>query len=261
MKAQMNEQTLAELMASMEEKKAILALDNHEYDPVLRTGTPGWNIARAEAKEALDKLEAAYLQRLGGVCARVFCVGGTPKQIEKMRLAAEQQSLAINADILFQMIAEKCLPYTGNPTRFTTTCSMIMRDELAKAYLRYCPTSEFPRVAPETFDEALGEDSDTARRNLASIIKRAAKLTAAKPLAAMYAKDMALRLASSLRVAEEPVAIVVVGITSEDLPDFEAEFFPGRPSEIIDVEKAKSAEGALAAAGKRLEAKMAGSLT
>lgn len=251
------EMTLAKIMEQMQEKRSFIEVPNTEYDPVTRQGIPGLNIAKAEAREALERLEAQYLNRLGEVCARVFCVGGTAEQVQKLRLAAEQHAVVVNADTLFQMIAEKCMPFTGNPVRFTTTASMIMRDELAKAYLRYCPDSEFPRVEPQFFDEQLGDDPVTARQKLASIVKRASKLTAKKPLAVTYAREIAARLAFDLKVSDEPVAIVVVGIDPDDLPDFDANFFPGRPSEVIEVDKVKNAEGALNAVGKKLEKKMA----
>lgn len=227
-----------------------------EYDPILKTGVPGLTIAKNEAKQEMYYLEKEYEKRIGDVCARVFCVNGTPEAVEEMRAVSKKQAVVIDADTLFIMIAKKCLPHVSNPRRYTVQASMIMRQELAKAYNRYCPNSEYPRVEQQFFDSVLGETDTEVIAGLVQIIRRMARLTASKPLAVTYAQEMAVRHAVDLQVIDEPLAIVVLGLTPEDVPEFDAGFFGGRPSEVIRLDRVKDFAAALAAAGKRLEKKM-----
>lgn len=232
-------------------------MPQEEYDPVLKSGIPGLTIAKNEAKQELYYLEKDYEKRVGDVCARVFCTGGTAEEIDEMRAAAQKQGVVVDADQLFVMIAKKCLPHTSNPRRYTVQASMVMRDELAKAYHRYCPDSEYPRVEQQYFESVLGETDTEVVAGLVNIVRRMARGTASKPLAVTYAQEIAIRTAVDLKVIDEPLAIIVLGLTPEDVPEFETAFFGGRPSEVIKVDKVKDYEAALKAAGKRLEKKLA----
>ena len=250
------EANLKQLMDQIQEKRKFIEIDNQEYDPITKTGIPGLTIAKNQAKEDLVVLEKTYEKRVGEVCARLFCVGGQPEALKEMKAIAEQQAIVVNADTLFEMIADKCMPYTSTPCRFTVTAGMVMREELMKAYLRYCPdTREYPTIDGNLFDSRLGEEPVAARAALVKIIRIAAS-TASKPLAVTYAQEMAIRKAVELKVDEEPLAVVVLGLVADDVRDFEKGFFPGRPSEVINVDSVKNFEAALKAAGKKLDKKM-----
>lgn len=252
--------TLKTLLTEISQKQKFLAIPQQEYDPVLKTGIPGLTIARNEAQRELEVLEKAYEKRIGEVCARIFCVGGSPQALKEMKLVAEETgTIVVMANTLFEMIADKMLPHTSNPPRFTVTASMVMREELAKAYLRYAPDSTYPDVDMSLFDSKIGDDPVLQRSALAAITKQAAKRTASKPLAVTYAQEIAVRTTVDLRVDEEPLAIVILGLTADDIKEFEDNFFPGRPSEVINIDSAKNFEAVLKGAAKKLEKKLVSS--
>ncbi len=241
------------MLTTIKARREFLSEQHQEYDYITKTGIQGLTIARESAKTDIAALQSSYEKRVGEVCARVFVVGGTNQQVKELLLSAnEMEAVTVPADALYQSIARNVTVYLGEPPKLTVRAGAAIVEELARAYLRYAPDSTYPTIPMQMLEGYLGTDTEAIRNAVLNIIRTVVKNTANKPVAAIFAQDICIREALRLEVVEEPVPLVVTGLTTDDVADFEAVFFPGRPSVVVDLDKAKSGDVALKAAAKQL---------
>lgn len=219
------------------------------YDPRTKTGTHGVEIAKAQAKDELRKMNAEYLKRISEVCAKVLVVGGTPENQKAAKLVAqEQEAVVVSAASLYDELYEAVKPFmVGRQQQLTLRAIHELERQIGSVYSRYAPRSHWPRVPMQFIDSAVN-DID----GFIPIVQATMENTQGKPILPAIASVIALREAVRLSYDEEPVAIVVTGIRRQDLPAFETSFFPGRPAVVIDLDKVKNVEGAFKSAADKL---------
>ncbi len=252
------EQTrLAQLLTQIGARREFLSEQHQEYDYTTKLGIHGLTIAREQAKTDIAMLQIEYERRVAQVCARIFVIGGDSQGVKDTLLSAsEMEAVTVQSDALYDSIARKVLPYLGEPPKMTIRASEALVQAIAVAYLRYAPESAWPKVPMQMLEGHLGTTGEAVNANLLQIIRTVVRQTAEKPVQAVFAQEVCIKEALRLEVVEEPLAIVVTGLTKEDIPDFENHFFPGRPFTVIDLDTVKRPEVALKAAAKVLAKQM-----
>ncbi len=249
---------LAKLLTNIKSRREFLSEQHQEYDYITKTGIHGLTIARESAKTDITALQNDYERRVAKCCARIFVVGGTRESVKDTLLSAtEMDAVTVVADALYESIVRKVQPYLGEPPKLTIRANQSLVDSLAQAYLRYAPDSAYPKLPMEMLEGYLGTSGDDVTTALLNVVRTMVKNTAARPIAPIFAQEVCIKEALRLEVVEEPVAVVVTGMTAADVPDFEANFFPTRPFVVINLDEITgSPEVALKAAAKVLAKQM-----
>lgn len=219
------------------------------YDPRDKTGFHSPEIMKRQAQEQIDDLNRQYVERISEVAAKVFVVGGSPEAQKQAKLIAqEQEAIVVSASSLYSELFEAVKPYMpGNPLTLTVRAIDELERHVASVYAQYAPGSEWPRVPQQFIDGAV---PDLA--SFIAVVQTVLAKTQQQPILASIAKNVTCREAVRLSYDDEPVAIVVTDIQRQDLPEFEASFFAGRPSVVIDLDKVKNVEGAFKSAAEKL---------
>lgn len=241
------------MLSTIRARREFLSEQHQEYDYITKIGIHGLTIAREQAKSDIAGLQAEYEKRVSEVCARIFVVGGTPQAVKDTLLSAkEMDAVTVASDALYESTVRQVQPLLGEPPKLTIRAAEELVQSLALAYNRYAPNSAWPRVPMHLLEGYLGTTTDQIKEALMTIIRTVVRATADRPVQAVFAQDVCVKEALRLEVVDEPLAIVVTGLTKEDVKDFENEFFPGRPFTVIDLDVQKQPEVALKAAAKVL---------
>lgn len=216
----------------------------------------GHRIARREAKDKLAVNKAEYRKRLAQTVATVLVIGGDESAQQTVNLSAQEMgAISVRGSAVFEHIADRVIKYLGPNYFFNLTSSGLMAKLVADTFQAYGLAVKRPRVPSSWLESSIGNTEEEAKARLVTMggeMTRAAQM----PIQAVFAQDLVKEDAVRLEITEEPVPVVVIGLTKEDIPEFQRNFFAGRPVVVVDLNEVKNPEGALKAAAGKLASQM-----